>query len=538
MPPGIIVKSQEESDLQVMLQVSRGSFTRGDEYAELLNFSLNKPAFVYLLHISPPTGTGEQEVRLLFPNRSFPINYLETKLDPDKYTFPGPGLFDRGFEILGPEGTAYVQAIATPVDIGLAPLEYPEQFPLLGRNAAAVRAEILRLIGERGLQPADWVASWDRYEITAGGPVGGEMPGILRVTVTDCTSKDPVVGALIRLDGEPRADTKQGGIAIVPFLKPGSYTMRISHWNYEDHEETVTIESEKQTDRQRCLQRRERFVSLRVIPDKPRQLQEVTLDASESKGPIILYHWSFDHIGLCIAGEPFTVIRSTTAPRVTHIYEKAGDHTAAVMVVFQDGETALACRKVSVIPLPSPPPPEPGTTWLSPGAVGVPNIPVVNPVILTLVQGKVEFVVMSTFHTLNPWGRYFRGQPPSLSFQYSFGYNPLDPKKTLLPKNLLQDVRFQSYLEVRFWNDQGQIGTQRFLTFDNLSPGPPSSHCGGIEREKLFQTQQCRSGEGQTPPLQPPAGTTEVVITIALEITRNPNNEGISVKYENLVIQF
>lgn len=432
VPPGIIVKSPAESDLQVGIHVGPGPFIAGRTVErDFITLSINKQAAIYLLLINPEeevttggTTFTVRKVRLLFPNRDFRGNFLQK----GAYKFPGPGLWERPFEISGPPGTAYVQVIATPVPIGLELHAFEEPFPALGITPELVKQEIERRIQQKGLLPADWAASWTQYEVLRSEHLSPQRVGSLLVRVLDKGTGAGLAGAQIFVDRIPRERlTDDDGLVTVPNLSVGQHTVTATRRGYRDATKTVNIEEKPDNIVVFELEPLPRKAALTANPTwVGSPVQPITFDASAStpRDSIILYIWDFQ--------SDWRPDRFTKEPRVTITPGEAGLATGpnlvTIIIVFEDATIDSASVKIyaegPILPMV---PGEPGTSVIS-GERGE-----VNPITLSIVKGNVAFVV---FHSSYHWGRQLgqlqvgkdaqgKWPPVTLTFDYNFWALPI-----------------------------------------------------------------------------------------------------------------
>ena len=165
LPPGIISKNPVESELSISVWMEQGVYVEGAIAANFIRFTINQAAFIYLYDIAP-----DGEVRLLFPNRSVPRNFLTA----GEYAFPED--FMPGFPI-EKSGVHFVQAIATEQAIDLIPGS--ELFRLLGRDPETVKEGVLLLIKARGLEINQWAADWTRYQAATTVPTSPDEGSVL-----------------------------------------------------------------------------------------------------------------------------------------------------------------------------------------------------------------------------------------------------------------------------------------------------------------------------------------------------------------------
>lgn len=536
VPPGIIVKSPAESDLQVSVRVGPGPFVAGRQVEkDFITLSLNKQAVVYLLLINPEkeviigsTTFKVREVRLLFPNRDFRGNFLQQ----GEYKFPGTGLWERPFEIPGPPGTAYVQVIATPVPIGLEPQTFEEPFPLLGIAPNLVKQEIERRIQQKGLLPADWAASWTQYEVLRSAPLSPQLAGNLRVTILDRQTRQRLTEALIFVDSELRGITNAAGEAIVSFLPAGKHKVRVTRNGYEATEAVVTIENQRETSQVFELMPLPPKAALMARPVEAFVGDEILLDASGSTGSIILYEWVFDNN---CARDACVIEARTRVPTIRHVYQKAGPYKPKVIVVFEDGSTAWESVSVVIKPRIVVGEGEPGSAIVKRSPLTPPpGVPVVNPITLALVSGGVEFIVANTSHREHRQFADIAVQPGPATLEFNYRIDTL-PDRIGGGSN----VEIQSYIVVQLFSatsdrplTEGKVFTINTQSSQGLCQ---ASGGGGSQRPPVARGEwdwlSCKLA------LTVPANTAFVVIKVGLDIPRNASSRMVVIAYKNLELK-
>lgn len=530
VPPGIIVKPPGESELQVGIKVGQAVYGVGQkvEAGEYIRFALNKQAVVYLLLIK-----SDGEVRLLFPNKFVQANFLL----PDAYTFPGPGLLDRPFEIPGPEGIAYVQAIATPVPIGLEPPTFTEDFPLLGGAPELVKAEIEWRIQRLQLRSADWAAAWAQYEVMKTLPFAQPPTGNLVVKVIDQQTRRALGEAKVSVAGIPGFRyTDETGAAEVPYLAPGRHQVSVSRSGYKTTEKTVTIVDRQTTTEVFELEPLERRAAL-VVRDAQCDKEKteaivgevLCLDASKSQGPILLYEWSFE--GRC--WDTICVIeRRTREPFVRYAYSEAGPYKSTVIVVFEDGRTELASVRIRIIPRDVIGPP-PGTLETIRKPLNPPNpLPILRPgsIALALISGGLKFILANTSYLQQiqyAEVAMVAGKSATLEFDYFI---------EALPDKIGSGsgVEIQSFIQVRFFDKEGkELTSKQFFTINTRSPEGlcPASGKGGSERPPVQTWLFCQQA------LLVPSDMAFVVMELVVDVSGNTSGKDISIQYRNIELK-
>jgi len=535
VPPGIIVKPPGESDLKVEIRVGPGPYIAGRQVeTDFITLSLNKQAVVYLLLINPEkeitigsVTSKVREVRLLFPNREFRGNFLQK----GEYKFPGPGLWERPFEIAGPPGTAYMQAIATPISIGLEPEKYEEPFPVLGIAPDLVKQEIERRIQQKGLLPADWATSWTRYEVLRSEPLSPQPAGNLRVTVMDKQTKLALAEALIYVNGELRGITNAAGEAVVSFLPTVRHQVRVTRNGYQPAEATVTIEDRRETLQVFELVPLPPKAALVAKPAEAFAGDEILLDASSSTGPIILYEWVFDNN---CSGDVCVIEARTRVPFIKHIYQKAGPYKPKVIVVFEDASTAWETVNIVIKPriiIEG----EPTSVIVTrPPLTPPPGVPVVNPITLALISGGVEFIAANTSHRQHRQYADISVQPGPATLEFNYRIDAL-------PDSVggRSGVEIQSYVLVQFFSATSDNPLAQNQVFTINTRGPQglcqASGSGGSQRPPIARGDwdwlSCRLA------LTVPANTAFVVIKIGLDISRNDSKKTVVIAYKNLELK-
>jgi hypothetical protein len=530
VPPGIIVKAPGESDLKVEIRVSPGPYIAGRQVeADFITFNLNKQAVVYLLLINPEkeiTISGVtskvREVRLLFPNREFRGNFLQK----GEYKFPGPGLWERPFEIAGPPGTAYVQVIATPVSIGLEPEIFQEPFPVLNSDPEEVKKDIERRIQQKGLVPADWAATWTQFEVLRNVPLTPQPTGGLIVQVFDQSTRKPLGGANIFVGGILRErPTDEKGQVTIPNLSPGRHQVMAARYGYKDSTKTVEILQRPDNIVLFELEPLPRRAALTATPPYPVPVldyQLVTLDASASTGPIILYEWDFQSDGVIdkrtLKGESKVEIVPYGAGL------RAGPNKATVIVVFEDATIATESVLISVVGA-NGVVGEPGTTVIK-GTDGR-----VNPITLEIKEGTVSFVVIHSGYSLaRQHGAFQVGRdkqtnkwlPAMLTFWYNFKELPV----TTGVKSFVRLVFFSKY----------NAGTQKWecVTLD----GREDKNCEGTKDLYLAKLPaKADTWDLAEFKVQFPEQTLYVVATAELEVSRNTTGKPVKIEYRHIELK-
>lgn len=318
-PPWIIEKSPLESDLRIEIWESKAVYRAGVTVTNFIHVELNKPAYVYIYNISTV-----DEIRLLFPNWSSQDSFL----GPGEYALPG-----ERFEITGPEGTAYVQAIATkcPIDLALAPEGFQEREPflLLGTDPISVREDIKRIIQDYSLTDSEWTTDWDQYEVSP--PVlpfaGVEESVKLTIEIVDAETSQTPNEAKAFVDGEYRGPVPPQGEELE--LLPGDYEISAYAPGYQPEIRKIGLKEET-TERFELQPAKRAYFEFK--PKYPHINKEIEFDASRSIGPsqIILYEWDFD----CDE----KVDERTASPIILHSFPSRGTYRVTLTVVFENGE--------------------------------------------------------------------------------------------------------------------------------------------------------------------------------------------------------
>jgi hypothetical protein len=558
-PSGVILKPPGESTLQISIRMADegdvpgeralppGAYLIGEEVGpgQFIHLSLNQTAAVYLILIKPQeeftfrqggvtVTVRAQEVRLLFPNVYSPNNYLE----PGEYTFPGPGLLDQSYQIPGPEGAAYVQAIATPFSIGLEPTQFDfnDPFPLLGMDPVTVKGRIEELILRRGLRPADWAADWTRFEMLETIPFTIVPPGTIIVKCLDADTRQPVNDAQVYLDFDRTvAYFCAEGVARIPNVSAGQHILRGEKNGYDPCQLDVVVLPGQTVQYECLLKRQDWYAELHSVTTQVHIGEEITFDACSSEGPILLYEWDFDSDG--------TLEKRTLDCQVTHTFIEAGTYLVTVYAVFEDATVDWADLRVTVIATAGCPPNpcRPGEFYISPDIKPSNPRPILGPgsLQLSFVEGSwVVFVLANTSYVRQrqiarvELGPSIAGKLALLRFRYRF----LDLPEALRDRR--SAVRMRALLRVAFFDKDGRcIG-------GTLTRGA-IQFCQGIEAPLLDtdqedparwkQRREELAGEQEYQGrIAIPEDATSIIITAELEIPENDFEESITVKLEEV----
>jgi len=348
-PSWLIRKPLEESVLHVSnLLTSEARYKEGDEAEGFVSFGVNRPAYVYLFNISPEEeadGEVRSKVHLLLPNRSSPDNFFQ----------PGSYTLEQTFEIPGPGGEAFIQAIATPLPLDLGPSS-DEEFRFMGDDPALVFAGIQILIEAKGLVAGDWAADWIHYGVESGGATPFGLPlecAKVRIEVPQAEGK--IVRLRIDKDCYNKSEIERefvGPRYEFPFVLAGERTFTINVEGFEEASQTVRVEGYREVEVNEIVfsgLKPAEYFDIDYEPGSPGPWQEVTFTARvQTEKAIEKFEWLFgDGEGQEVPPEVITV---------THSYRKEGSYLVTLIVHFQDGGQQIVTKSLQISPLPICPP--------------------------------------------------------------------------------------------------------------------------------------------------------------------------------------
>jgi len=148
-PLGVIPEPTPQP-LTVNIWTDKSNYVVGETLTVF--FSVSQAAFIYIYDIQP-----DGIVRLIFPNAYSQGNFVSagTHALPD-----GP----YKFTVAPPTGTEHLQIFASPVDLGLTPPYFGEQYPMVGSTPGSastqIQAQILGIVP----QPV-WATAWASFTI-------------------------------------------------------------------------------------------------------------------------------------------------------------------------------------------------------------------------------------------------------------------------------------------------------------------------------------------------------------------------------------
>ncbi len=315
-PMGIIA-TPPDSELDVRIWVDKGAYAIGE--AITINYSVNKPAYVYIWDIQPD-GVANQ--LFPYPSSGSPNNFVQAG---DHTLAPPPG--SSGWVVAPPTGTEYLQILATTSPV--QPFAYMTPDPQAFQQS--IEAQIL------GVLPADQ-RSWGftSFEIVSESP-----PTYGRVTVNSTPG-----GALIRIDGEYAGYTPR-----TMFVEEGFHRFSVSKSGYQEWNAAVFVigglTRTIHVDLQSLAPSNTPPTALfSASPSTPAVGEWVQFDASGSVDPdgtIATYSWDF--------GNGSTASGSSAWQRFT----SAGSYTVTLIVTDDDGASDSVSQTLRVGPTNQPP---------------------------------------------------------------------------------------------------------------------------------------------------------------------------------------
>ena len=315
-----------QPDLSGLLSLPKSSYEVGEVL--VITYSVNRPAYVYIVDVSP---TGQ--VVLLFPNALEPNPLVAA----GSHSLPGAPYTLRITEPVGTE-TLYMFAAASPLPN--FPTTFGSGFPLLSTNPTSFRNSVLSTMQSQ-LPSSDWSFDTLSFAVVAAPPTTG--------TVRVLSSPS---SASVTLDGTPigATPTERAGVS------PGIHTVQISRAGYETEVRQVTVTAGLTSTVSVTLtpipSNQAPNAAFTFSPTSPTVGEPVQFNATGSNDPdgsIVSYEWDFDDGN------------TDTGAIVSHGFSGSTTYTVRLTVTDNEGATDTVTHNITVEPTPD-------VGWISPVA--------------------------------------------------------------------------------------------------------------------------------------------------------------------------
>ncbi len=284
----------------------------------VITYSVNRPAYVYLVDVTP-----DGRVSLMLPN------WLETNpwVTAGTHTFPSAGTYTlRITEPLGSE-TLYLFAAAGPIS-GF-PTSFSYGFPLLSTNPSAFRNSILAGMQSQ-FSNSDWAFDTLTFDVVAPTPTTGSIRVLSNPS-----------NAQVKIDGSIVGSTthEESG------LSPGLHTVEVSKSGYQTEVRQVSVNAGDTSTVSVTLTALPSNDSPNALfnfsPSDPAVGDMITFDATASSDPdgsIVSYEWRF--------GDGST----GSGAVVTHAFASNNTYSVRLTVTDNEGAQDTLTRSVVVRP--------------------------------------------------------------------------------------------------------------------------------------------------------------------------------------------
>ncbi len=301
--------------LTAQLSLPKSTYQVGE--AIVLNYTLNRPAYVYICDVTP-----DGRVTLLFPNWREP----SASVGAGTRTFPGTTTYT--VQITEPTGTETLYLFAATGPIAGFPATFSATFPLLSTNPSGFRNAVLANMQSQ-------YSSGDRAFDTLSFTIVPATPttGSIRV------SSNPS-GAQVRIDGAMVGTTthEQQNVS------PGLHTVEVSKSGYQTVTQQVNVLAGQTAQVSVTLpaipSNQPPNASFSFTPAGPTAGDTVSFDASASSDPdgtIVSYAWEF--------GDGST----GSGQFVTHAFTSSGSYSVKLTVTDNQGSSRSVTKTVSVM---------------------------------------------------------------------------------------------------------------------------------------------------------------------------------------------
>lgn len=301
-PSWLIQNMNEESLIQLALWVENGEYAIDESPSPFVSFQVHSPSYIYLFNVSPqltssPPDQDHDSIQLLLPNR----------LQPENFYPAGEYALDSPFAIVGPEGIAHLQLIASPVLLPFEPrqdLDFRE-FSLDPSHFFEGLEVILR---DKELLTPEWSGTWINYAVKGGltPAASGSRCAKLRIHVPEaegqivryridssCVTGSEMLGQFIgptsKIISQVREGERQVSIAV-----EGMEEVTLSHRVQFGRTQTLEFPELSPAD----------HIGFNIDPPNPSIWQEITFHAKiTTDRDIATYIWDFGDGSAPMEGE-------------------------------------------------------------------------------------------------------------------------------------------------------------------------------------------------------------------------------------------